>query len=96
MCGGVTWEVSESGMMRYRCHVGHAFSPEAIAEENPRSVDGAMWTALRMVRERVVVLHRMAEYARQQGKQNLTDRYEAEAEDAKRAADVMRGLLFPG
>lgn len=96
MCGGVMWEVSESGMMRYRCHVGHAFSPEAIAEENARTVDRAMWTALRMVRERVVVLHRMAEYARRQDRKNLADRHEAEAEEAKRTADVMRGLLFPG
>jgi two-component system chemotaxis response regulator CheB len=94
-CGGVLWEVSESGMVRYRCHVGHAFSPESMAEENGRRADEAMWTALRVVRERVVVLRRMAEYAKQRGRDDLADTYEAQALEAKQAADVMRGLLFP-
>jgi two-component system chemotaxis response regulator CheB len=82
-------------MVRYRCHVGHAFSPESMAEENGRRADEAMWTALRVVRERVVVLRRMAEYAKQRGRDDLADTYEAQALEAKQAADVMRGLLFP-
>jgi hypothetical protein len=48
-----------------------------------------------MLRERVAVLERIAEYSRQHGKHGLADRYDAEGEEAKQAADVMRGLLFP-
>jgi RNase P subunit RPR2 len=66
-----------------------------MAEENGRTVEQTMWTALRMMRERAVILRRMADYAREQGTQDLADRYLTEADEVQKAADVLRGMLFP-
>jgi two-component system chemotaxis response regulator CheB len=31
-CHGALWEIRDDGMLRYRCHVGHAYSAESLSE----------------------------------------------------------------
>jgi len=34
-CHGALWELQNSNLTRYRCHTGHAFSPESLLASNP-------------------------------------------------------------
>lgn len=51
-CGGVLWQVDKGPLTRYRCHVGHAYTAQALIAEQTLKIEETMWTALRMFEER--------------------------------------------
>src|SRR5262245_35089708 len=51
-CNGALWQVDGEGLLRFRCHVGHAFSAEALLSEQGQAVERALYTALRLLEER--------------------------------------------
>src|SRR5205085_8812746 len=51
-CGGTLWEHDENGFLRFKCHVGHAYSPESLEAGQSQTVEMALWAALRNLQER--------------------------------------------
>ncbi|PST82741.1 chemotaxis protein CheB [Pedobacter yulinensis] len=48
-CGGVLWQVGTApAELRYRCHVGHAYTAASLLAEQNQQIEETMWTALRM------------------------------------------------
>jgi two-component system chemotaxis response regulator CheB len=41
-CSGALWEIADDEMLRFRCHVGHAFSDESLIEGQSQMLDGAL------------------------------------------------------
>ena len=93
-CHGVLFEIEEESFVRYRCRVGHAWSPESLAVEQDEEVEAALWMALRALEERVALDRRMAATAREAGRTNVADAGEERAEEASRSADLVRRLLL--
>lgn len=58
-CGGVLWEVAESGSLRYRCHTGHAYTAAALLVEQTEKMEETLWVALRMFEENRNLLVKM-------------------------------------
>lgn len=59
-CGGVLWKIGGEGTLRFRCHVGHAYTAAALLAEQTSKIDETMWTALRMFEERKNLLTTMS------------------------------------
>jgi two-component system chemotaxis response regulator CheB len=87
-CGGGLFELESWPQPRYRCRVGHAWSPESLIEEQAVTTEGALWTALRALEEKTAVSRRLAE-----GKGASGDRFARLADDADAASDLIRDLL---
>lgn len=51
-CGGVLWEVSKGGVLRYRCHTGHAYTSSVLLAEQSAKIEETLWVAPRMFEER--------------------------------------------
>ncbi|TCC87426.1 chemotaxis protein CheB [Pedobacter hiemivivus] len=60
-CGGVLWQIETKGSkLRFRCHVGHAYTAASLLAEQTSKIEETMWTALRMFEEKRNLLTTMA------------------------------------
>ncbi len=58
-CGGPLWKIEDSKIDRYRCHLGHAFSEEALLRGQNDTLEEVLWTALRTLEEKKRLLQRV-------------------------------------
>jgi two-component system chemotaxis response regulator CheB len=95
-CGGSLFTITEGGMERFRCRVGHAWSPEALAEEQTQAVEGAIWMAMRALSERAALSERMERRAEQRGHRHSATAFRRRRAESQAAADLLRQLLDRG
>jgi two-component system chemotaxis response regulator CheB len=95
-CGGSLWQVDEKELVRFRCHVGHAYNGEVLLEEQAEVLEAALWTAVRTFRERGVLARQLAAQSRGEGDGVVADRFE-EAKLSERYGKMIQDyLLRPG
>jgi two-component system chemotaxis response regulator CheB len=59
-CGGSLWEMKQPRPLRYRCHTGHAYTSLSLARTQQDAAEHALWSTVRALREREMLLRRMA------------------------------------
>jgi two-component system chemotaxis response regulator CheB len=89
-CGGALWERLESGVVRFACHVGHAYSPASLEVEQSRALEGALWTALRTLEERADLYRRLARRSGRAASPGL----ERRVAEMEHHADVLREAVL--
>jgi two-component system chemotaxis response regulator CheB len=92
-CSGTLWELKDGDLLRFRCHVGHAFSAESLMAEQGEELESALWAALRSLEENAALSRRMAERARERNHQISLIRYEDNARQIEQHASVIREVL---
>jgi two-component system, chemotaxis family, protein-glutamate methylesterase/glutaminase len=92
-CGGVLEEVEESAMVRFRCRVGHLYSPESLLADQSESFERALWAAIRSMEEQAQFSDRMAANSRLKQRPALARRFSDKAERSRANATVLRDLL---
>lgn len=73
-CGGTLWEMNSPKPLRYRCHTGHAYSVVSLRRAQQQASEDALRHSVRALRERELLLRRVAAIAAATG-----DRAQAEA-----------------
>ena len=92
-CGGTLWEFRDGELLRYRCHVGHAYSPESLLTGQGEKLEIALWTALRALEEAADLSRRMSRRAEERGNGKSAGDYEQRAVVQISRANVIRELL---
>jgi two-component system chemotaxis response regulator CheB len=92
-CGGVLWEINQSGLLRFRCRVGHAFTARNLRVEHRQAVEAALWAGLRALEESASLYHRMAERARNSNHDRTTKVYEERASAVEEKSRTLRDFL---
>ena len=87
-CNGSLMTVSDTS---YRCRVGHAWTAGALLKARDEEVEGAVWVALRSLKEKANLSRRMAQKV---GPGALFDRYNKVADEAERAMTVLGERLW--
>lgn len=82
-CGGGLWELKDRRPLRYRCHTGHAFTADSLEAAQAEHAEFTLWSSLRALREREMLLRRLASVAEATGDA-------AQAAAGRRAADRVR------
>ena len=95
-CHGALFSITEGGMERFRCRVGHAWSPEALAAEQAQALEGALWMAIRGLEERAALSLRMGQRAEARGHRISAGTFHERHDEAQKAAMVLRRLLMQG
>jgi two-component system chemotaxis response regulator CheB len=92
-CGGVLTEEHPAGVPQWECHVGHRYSPRSLADAQADRVEQAMWSAVRMLRDRSALLYRMADHAQVRQQPRSARRFREQAQDASDQANVVLAAL---
>jgi two-component system, chemotaxis family, protein-glutamate methylesterase/glutaminase len=95
-CHGALYAIKEGEMERFRCRVGHAWSPAALAEEQSQALEGALWMALRGLEERAALSLQMGRRAEERGHGHSAQRFRERHDEAQDAAALLRRLLHRG
>jgi two-component system chemotaxis response regulator CheB len=95
-CGGATWQMDEEGLIRFRCHVGHAYYAEDMLAEQSQALEAALWTAVRTFREKAVLASQMATREQRLANAKAAERFLDEAQLAERYGNVIQDLLLKG
>ncbi len=93
-CGGVLWEIKDGEYVRYRCRVGHAYSPETMLGAQSELLEEALWTAMKTLEESARLSRRLADNERARGHDWMVKRFEEREKDARSHADVIRRFLL--
>lgn len=91
-CGGNLWEMDDV-ILRFRCHVGHGYTADALAEVQGEKLDAALWSALRGMRERAQLLRKLENDARGRAV-GVSDRYDASAAELEEQADILTRFII--
>lgn len=86
-CNGALIAISDGS---YRCHVGHAWTADALLQARDDEVGNALWVALRSLREKAKLSRRLAD---QVPDGMLRERYDGMAREAEHATSVLGSRL---
>jgi two-component system, chemotaxis family, protein-glutamate methylesterase/glutaminase len=92
-CAGALYQIEDGGLRRFRCRVGHAWSPESLLARQSIAMESALWMALRGLEEKAALNIEMAERAKYEGRPMVATRFIDNAAEARRAAELVRQLL---
>jgi two-component system chemotaxis response regulator CheB len=92
-CGGVLQEVQEGRMLRFKCRVGHLYSPDSLMADQTEAVERALWAAIRSMEEQAEFARRLAESSREKKRGRLARRFAEKADASREYADTLRDLL---
>jgi two-component system chemotaxis response regulator CheB len=88
-CGGTLWEMENGNDWRFRCRVGHAYSPESLMAEQTENTESALWSAVRALEENAAVSRRLASRVG-----ILGEHYLERARSREQDAAIIRKLLL--
>jgi hypothetical protein len=92
-CHGALWEVDDGSLLRYRCHVGHALTADAVLHAQAVQAEEMLWSLMRTHQERAALARRMAERERTNNHEALAEHLLQRADGYDEDAEVVRGLL---
>jgi two-component system chemotaxis response regulator CheB len=92
-CAGALFQIDEGGLRRYRCRVGHAWSPESLLAEQTVAMESALWMALRSLEEKAALNTDLGQRAAAEGHDLTAHRFEENARETLHAAELVRRLI---
>lgn len=95
-CHGVLWEIAEGELIRYRCRVGHAYSPQSLLASQSNNLEEALWIALRALEESAAMAERLQSRAAERGHPLSAQQFSNQAKDARHRARIIHDVLQGG
>lgn len=92
-CHGTLFELSEEGVPYYCCRAGHSYLASSLEDSQYGSVEAALWTALRTLKEHNAMLERMLKNAELNGFKLMEQKYRERLELGRHRVNVLQGVL---
>lgn len=92
-CNGAMWEIDEGGVIRYRCHVGHAYTAELMSLAFDDNLRRALGTALRTLEERSALARKLQKDAEARRQPNSAVTWSQRAAEFREDLDVVKGAI---
>ena len=88
-CGGVLNQIDAGAEIRFRCQVGHAFTPLGLAEAQNEELERALGIAVRTHRDRIRLFGQMADSARERGLPHALARWQEASDESEQMIAVL-------
>lgn len=95
-CHGVLLQRTDGPITRYRCHTGHAYSPDSLLAEFSITTEDALWSAIRALEESVIFFKGMAKHSSEQHNGADSESWLEKAEEVQERVNWVRKALAPG
>jgi len=93
-CHGALFEMRDGQLVRYRCRVGHAYSPESLVAQHGAATERAGWAAVRSLEEDAALARRLAKNARDRNFSALAAGFDQRAVKKDALASALRTLIL--
>jgi len=93
-CSGVLLSIDEGGLIRFRCHTGHAYSTDSLLTAMSEGVDEAMGIAVRALEEAMLLTRAVAAQLKQHNHIDASRRMLEASDRAKRRGEAIRELIL--
>jgi two-component system chemotaxis response regulator CheB len=93
-CHGVMWEIEEGDLIRYRCHVGHAYTAESMRHEIDENLTQALASALRALDERVAIAEKLRDKAIADQHLRSVEWWQRRVVETQREAEIIREAIL--
>jgi two-component system chemotaxis response regulator CheB len=92
-CNGVMWEIDEGDVVRYRCHVGHAYTADLMSLALDESLRRSLASAARALDERIALARKLHHQSRETGHRLLAESWARKLREAEEEAKVLRDSI---
>jgi two-component system, chemotaxis family, protein-glutamate methylesterase/glutaminase len=92
-CGGVLNHIEAENEVRFRCQVGHAFTPIGLAAAQGDELERALGVAVRTHRDRVRLFAQMHDNALARGLSHAVKRWEEASEESQQLIAVLEEAM---
>jgi two-component system chemotaxis response regulator CheB len=92
-CHGPLWEIRDSGLLRFRCRTGHAFTAESMLAGQSEALEDALWMAINTLEESALTAERLATDATERRHTYVAQRFIEKARESHRRADIIRQVI---
>ncbi|WFU82095.1 chemotaxis protein CheB [Bradyrhizobium sp. CIAT3101] len=92
-CHGIMWEINQGELVRYRCHVGHAYTAEIMSVALDENLKRAFGSALRALAERTALARKLEAQASASGQTRIAESWAAKAVEFEAEARVIHDSI---
>lgn len=92
-CHGPMWKIKDGKLQRYRCHVGHAYTAQTMAEGQIEAQEAHLWQALRLMKERISLIGEMRRQAEDDQRQSDIDGCDGQIRYLEHSIAELQGIL---
>lgn len=92
-CGGVLNAIESDDEVRFRCQVGHAFTPSGLAAAQSDELERALSIAARTHRDRIRLFRQMGDSAQARGLGHAESRWKQAAKESTRMIEVLEDAI---
>ncbi|WP_350494732.1 chemotaxis protein CheB [Roseiconus lacunae] len=92
-CSGQMWQVDQTSLRRFRCHVGHAHTIKSLVEYHSDAAERMGWSMLRTLREKERMIRQLADEEDQKGNTDVAAIYRQQAEAVGQQAALISNAI---
>lgn len=92
-CNGVLAQLGDGDRPRFRCHTGHAFSPDVLLAAISQHIEDSYYKVMRGLDESVMLLNHLGDHFAAANDPKLAAVYFKKAKEAGKRTDVLRAAL---
>jgi two-component system chemotaxis response regulator CheB len=91
-CHGVLLQMKGEGLVRFRCHTGHAYSFESLMADVDEGIDDALWNAIRALEEATLLIQGMERQLTEAGHGRPNGALLKRAQETREYSDAVRKI----
>lgn len=93
-CHGVLLQVHGGDLLRFRCHTGHAFTADALAEHGAEAIEANLWSVVRAMDEHVVLLRQITDQLHAAGNARAAEQVLDQVRVVQRQTQTIRQVVL--